>query len=58
MKQAVKVKDSQWGERLGNEFDGNKKLFCKVVIPVRKRVQERDEIVMNANGQILLMVLR
>ena len=45
--------DQQWGERLGNDFEGNKKMFCKEVKRVRKVEQAREEMVKDVNGQIL-----
>ena len=42
------------GERLGNNFEGNKTMFCKEVNRVKKGEQARDEMVKDANGQILL----
>ena len=57
MKQAVQVEkimaDRQCGERLGNDFDGNKKMFWKEVKPVKKGDQARDEMVKDVNGQML-----
>ena len=38
---------------MGNDFDGNKKIFWKEEKRVRKDEQARDEMVKNANGQIL-----
>ena len=37
--------DQQWGERLGNDFESNKKMFWKQVKRVRKGEQARDETV-------------
>ena len=57
MKQAVKVAkrmaDWGWGERFWNNFEGNKKMFWKVVKRVKKYEQARDEMVKDVNGQIL-----
>ena len=57
MKWAVKVlkrmMDWRWGERLGNVFEGNKKMFWKEVKRVRKGEQARDEIIKVVNCQIL-----
>ena len=57
MKRAVQVAkrmtDWRWGERLGNDFEGNKKMFCKKVKRVRKGEQARDEMAQDVNGQIL-----
>ena len=57
MKRAVQVAkrmaDRRWGERLGNDFDGNKKIFWKEVKQVRKMELARDEMVKNVNGKIL-----
>ena len=40
--------DRRWEERLGNDFEGNKKMFWKEVKRVRKDEQEMD-----GNAQIL-----
>ena len=57
VKQAVKaakgMADRRWGERLGNDFEGNKKMFWKEVKRVRKGEQAREEMVKDVNGQIL-----
>ena len=45
--------DRRWGERLGNDFEGNKKMFWKEVKPVRKSEQASQEMVKDVNGQIL-----
>ena len=49
MKQAVqaakRMADRRWGERLGNDFAGNKKMFWKEVKRVRKGDQAREEMV-------------
>ena len=39
---------------LGNDFEGNKKMFWKEVKRVRKGEQTREEMVKDINGQILL----
>ena len=51
--QAAKRMDRRWGERLGNDFEGNKKMFWKEVKRVRKGKQAREEMVKDVNGQIL-----
>ena len=38
---------------MGNNFEGNKKMFCKEVKRVKKGEQTRDEMVKDVNGQIL-----
>ena len=57
VKRAVKVAkrmaDWRWGERLGNTFEGNKKIFWKELKRVKKGEQARDEMVKDVNGQIL-----
>ena len=57
MKQAVqaakRMADRRYGERLGNDFEGNKSMFWKKVKRVRKGEQEREEMVKDVNGQIL-----
>ena len=58
MKWAVHVEkrmaDRQWGERLENDFEGNKKMIWKEVKRVRKGVQARDEMGKDVNGQMLV----
>ena len=39
---AKRMADLRWGERLGNDFEGNKKLFWKEVKQVRKGKQARE----------------
>ena len=57
MKQAVqaakRMADRRWGERLGNDLEGNKKMFWKEVKRVRIGEQAREEMVKDVNGQIL-----
>ena len=50
---AKRMANWRWGERLGNDFEGNKKIFWKEVNRVRKGKQARDEMVKDVNGQIL-----
>ena len=50
---AKRMADRRGGERLGNVFEGNKKMFRKEVKRVRKGEQARDEMVKDVNGQIL-----
>ena len=38
---------------MGNDFEGNKKMFWKEVKRVWKGEQARDEMVRDVNGQIL-----
>ena len=38
---AKRMADRRWGERLGNDFEGNKKMFWKEVKRVRKGEQTR-----------------
>ena len=45
--------DRRWEERLGNDFEGNKRMFWKEVKRVRKGEQAREEMVKDVNGQIL-----
>ena len=45
--------DWRWGERLWNDFEGNKKMFWREVKRVRKVEQPRDEMVNDMNCQIL-----
>ena len=50
---AKRMADRRWGERLGNDFEGNKKMFWKEVKRVRKGEQARKEMVKDVSGQIL-----
>ena len=50
---AKRMADWRWGERLGNDFEGNKKMFWKEVKRVRKGEQAREERVKDVNEQIL-----
>ena len=50
---AKRMADRRWGERLGNDFEGNKETFWKEVKRVRKGEQAREEMVKDVNGQIL-----
>ena len=50
---AKRMEDRRWGERLENNFEGNKKMFWKEVKRVRKGEQKREEMVKDVNGQIL-----
>ena len=50
---AKRMADRRWGERLRNDFEGNKKMFWKGVKRVRKGEQAREEMVEDVNGQIL-----
>ena len=50
---AKRMADQRWGERLGNYFKGNKKMFWKEVKRVRKGEQARDEMVKDVNDHIL-----
>ena len=45
--------DRRWGERFGNDFDGNKKMFWKEVKRVRKGEEAREDMVKDVSGQIL-----
>ena len=38
---------------MGNDFEGNRKIFWKEVKQMRKREQARDEMARDVNGQIL-----
>ena len=48
-----RVADWRWGERLGNDFEGNKNMFLKEVKRVRTGEQARDEMGKDVNGKIL-----
>ena len=50
---AKRMADWRRGERLGNDSEGNKKMFWKEVKRVRKGEQAREEMVKDVNGQIL-----
>ena len=50
---AKKMADRRWGERLGNDFEGNKKMIWKEVKRARKGEQAREEMVNDVNGQLL-----
>ena len=41
------------GRAIGNDFEGNKKMFWKEVKQVRKGEQGRNEMVKDVNGQVL-----
>ena len=41
-----------WGERLGNDFEGDQNMFWKEVKRVRKGDLAREEMVNDVNGQI------
>ena len=47
---AKRMADRRRGEQLGNDFEGNKKMFWKEVKRVRKGEQARDEMVKDVNG--------
>ena len=44
--------DWRWGERLGNDFEGKKKMFWKEVKRVRKVGKQEMRLVKDVNGQI------
>ena len=50
---AKRMADWRWGERLRNDFEGNKKMFWKEVKRARKGEQAREEMVKDVSGQIL-----
>ena len=50
---AKRMADRRWSERLGNDLEGNKKMFWKEVNRLRKGEQAREEMVKDVNGQIL-----
>ena len=50
---AKRMADLLRGERLGNDFDGNKTMFWKEAKRVRKGEQAREEMAKDVNGQIL-----
>ena len=50
---AKRMADRRWGERLGNDFEGNKKMFWKEVKRVSKGEQAREEMVNDVNGKRL-----
>ena len=57
VKVAKRIVDWQLGERLGNHFQGNKKMFWKEVKRVRKAEQGRDKMVKNVMVKYCRMVL-
>ena len=50
---AKRMADRRWGERLGNDFEGNKTMFWNEVKQVWKGEQARDEMVQDVNGKSL-----
>ena len=50
---AKRMADRLWGERLVNDFEGNKKMFWKEIKRVRKGEKVREEMVKDVSGQIL-----
>ena len=50
---AKRMEDRRWGERLGNDFEGNEEMFWEEVKRVRKGEQAMEEMVKDVNGQIL-----
>ena len=46
---AKRMGDRRWGERLGNDFEGNKNMFWKEVKRVMKGEQAREEMVKDVN---------
>ena len=50
---AKSTADRRWGERSGNDFEGNKKMFLKEVKRVMKGEQANEEMVKDVDGQIL-----
>ena len=50
---AKRMADRRWGVLLGNDFEGNRKMFWKEVKRVRKGEQTREEMVKDVNGQIV-----
>ena len=50
---AKRMADRRRGERLENDFEGNKKMFWKEVKRVRKGEQARVEMEKDVSGQIL-----
>ena len=53
IKAAKRMADWRWGERLGNDFEGNEAIFWKEAKRVMKGEQARDKTVKDMNGQIL-----
>ena len=49
VKTAERMADRRCGERLRNDFEGNKNMFWKEVKRVRKVEQARDEMVKDVN---------
>ena len=55
---AKRMVDRRWGERLGNYFEGNKKMFWKEVKRVRKGEQTRQEMVKSIGCTVKSIVHR
>ena len=47
------MSDWRWGERFGNDFEGNKNMFWKEVKLMREGERENNEMVKDVDGQIL-----
>ena len=54
---AKRTADRRWEERLGNDFEGNEKMFSKEVKRVRKGEQAREEMVKDVNGRTSVVLL-
>ena len=52
--EAKRAADWRWGQRLGEDFEQNKKMFWKEVKRVRKGESKREETVKDENGQLLV----
>ena len=55
---AKRMADRRWGERLGNDFEGDKKMFWKEVKRVRKGKQAREEMVWMLKAKCCAMAQR
>ena len=53
VKQAKRMADERWGERLASNFKDSKKMFWKEVKRVRKGESKKEECVKDVNGEVL-----
>ena len=53
VKQAKRVANERWGERLARDFKSCKKMFWKEVNRVRKGESKKEECVKDVNGEVL-----
>ena len=53
VKQAKRMADERWGERLASNFKDSKKMFWKEVKRVQKGESKKEECVKDVNGEVL-----